>query len=353
MFNILIIEDEDLYRKFLLKILQKTYHCDTARSAEEARALLLHNSYDIVLYDLRLPGISGKDLVQWVRRDIDPDIVNIVITGFEDDWTPVQATEENIFYYLRKGDFQPDELMNIVHNAAAVRKMRIDERVSFSDQLATEGIVHAGKLAASIAHEINNPLQSLYLLIDTVKFKLSSADIAASCAKELKLMEKGLERIGTIVKQLLHLYRIDYDRTGPERVHIVLQRVLSFLRPIAKEQHTSIVLAGHKEIEHVSVLSNPLFYTVVNLCMKLLNDQYRALRIEPKIAHNSIVVSVTATLKDDLKLPQQADLVSRAILDSFSGNITVQKGQKGQRITLTFPLAGEGSAHATLKRTHV
>ena len=145
MFNILIIEDEDLYRKFLLKILQKSYHCDTARSAEEARALLLHNSYDIVLYDLRLPGISGKDLVQWVRREIDPDIVNIVITGFEDDWTPVQATEENIFYYLRKGDFQPDELTNIVNNAAAVRKMRIEERVSFSDQLATEGIVEKMK----------------------------------------------------------------------------------------------------------------------------------------------------------------------------------------------------------------
>ena len=40
MLNILIIEDENFYRKFLLKILQKTYRCDTARSAEEARALL-------------------------------------------------------------------------------------------------------------------------------------------------------------------------------------------------------------------------------------------------------------------------------------------------------------------------
>jgi len=353
MFKILIIEDEDLYRKFLLKILQKVYHCDTARSAEEARALLLHNSYDIVLYDLRLPGISGKDLVQWVRRDIDPDIVNIVITGFEDDWTPIQATEENIFYYLRKGDFQPGELLKIVNNAAAVRKIRLDERVSFNDQLATEGIAHAGKLAASIAHEINNPLQSLYLLIDTLKFKLSAADLAATCAKDLKLMEKGLERIGTIVKQLVHLYRIDSDRTGAERVRIVLGRALSFLRPIAKEQHISIVLAEHKDLEGAWVLSNPLFYTVVNLCMKLLNEQYQALRIEPRMEHNAVAISVTATLRDELKPDQSADLVPRTMLDSFNGNISVQKRQKGQRITLTFPLASRESPRTEMKKSHI
>ncbi len=351
MFKILIIEDENLYRKFLLKILEKLYDCDIARSAEEARALLLHNCYDIVLYDLRLPGISGRDLVQWVRREIDPDIVNIVITGFEDDWTPVQATEENIFYYLRKGDFQPDELLKIVHNACAVRKMRMDERISISDQLATESIVHAGKLAASIAHEINNPLQSLYLLIDALKQKIASTAIAVSCEKELMLMARGAERIGTIVKQLLHLYRIDYDMTGPEHVHTVLQRALSFLRPIAKELHTHIVLAAHKDTEHVSVLSNPLFYTVVNLCMKLLNDQYRTIRIEPKIETGTVNVSVTATLRDDLKSAQSLDLVPRAVLDVLSGNVTVQKRQKGQRIILRFPLVGREQAR-TVKQNH-
>jgi DNA-binding response OmpR family regulator len=349
MFKVLIIEDEDLYRKFLLKILQKGYNCDTAKSAEEARSLLLDGGYDIVLYDLRLPGISGKDLVQWVRSDIDPDIVNIIITGFENDWNPIQATKENIFYYLRKGDFQPDELLNIVKNAAAVRKMRLDERVHFSDQLATEGIAHAGKLAASIAHEINNPLQSLYLLIDALKFKLSAADLASTCAKDLKLMEKGLERIGSIVKQLVHLYRIDSDRTGPEQVRIVLQRALSFLRPIAKEQQIRIVLAGHRELEKALVLFNPLFYTVVNMCMKLLNEQFQALRIEARAAGDNVAVSISATYRDGLNPDHVSDLVPRAMLDSYNGNITVKKAPKGYSITLTFPLASTDAARVEMK----
>ena len=349
MFKVLIIEDEDLYRKFLLKILQKAYKCDTAKSAEEARTLLLGGGYDIVLYDLRLPGISGKELVQWVRSDIDPDIVNIIITGYENDWNPIQATKENIFYYLRKGDFQPDELLNIVKNAAAVRQMRLDERVHFSDQLATEGIAHAGKLAASIAHEINNPLQSLYLLIDALKFKLSAADLASTCAKDLKLMEKGLERIGSIVKQLVHLYRIDSDRAGPEQLRIVLQRALSFLRPIAKEQQIRIVLAGHRELEKALVLFNPLFYTVVNLCMKLLNEQFQALRIEAREAGEDVAVSISATYRDGLDPDQVPDLVPRAMLDSHNRNIAVKKAPKGQRITLTFPLASRDSSRVEVK----
>jgi len=337
MFRVLIIEDEDLYRKFLLKILQKQYACDWARNAEEARAMLLKNLYDIVLYDLRLPGISGRELVQWVRREVDPDIVNIVITGYEDEWTPVQATSENIFYYLRKGGFQPDELLKIMSSACAVRKLRIDEKKSFSDQLASEGIAHAGKLAASIAHEINNPLQSLYLLIDTMRHKIDTSEEVQSICKDLALMEKGVERIGSIVKQLLHLYRIDGDLKGPEGALSVLRRAVSFLRPIAKEQNTGIILTGSDEVETASILPNPLFYTLVNLCMKLLNDRCKTIRIEPKTDGKLLTVQVSASMKDEAD-HEGAAVLPQGVLGSFEGNISVQRKGRAQRIVIRLPL---------------
>jgi CheY-like chemotaxis protein len=339
MFRILIIEDEELYRKFLIKILQKKYRCDTAGSADEAKALFSKNTYDIVLYDLRLPGVSGKELVQWVRREVDPDVVNIVITGYEDDWTPVQATEENIFYYLRKGDFQPNELLKIMGNASAVRKLRVDEKKSFSNRLASEGIAHAGKLAASIAHEINNPLQSLYLLIDTLKHKINTADSAALMCRDLALMERGVERIGSIVKQLLHLYRIDRDQTGPEEASVVFQRALSFLRPIAKEQSTQIILAPAVGAKEARVSPNPLFYTLVNLCMKLLNDRCSTIKIEYRIDHRSQTLNVTisAVMKDS---SEGEAMLPEGLLGSLGGTISVQRKGKGpdHRILLRLPL---------------
>jgi C4-dicarboxylate-specific signal transduction histidine kinase len=230
-----------------------------------------------------------------------------------------------------------------------VRRIRLDEKLSINDKLATEGIAHAGKLAASIAHEINNPLQSLYLLIDALKFKLTAADLASTCAKDLKLMEKGLERIGRIVKQLVHLYRIDSHRTGPERVRIVLQRALSFLRPIAKEQQVRIVLVGRKGLEGTWVLFNPLFYTLVNLCMKLLNEQYQELRIEAGAANDRVAVSVTATFREGSKPDRYSDLIPRTMLDSSGGDISVQRRQKGQRIVLRLPLAKGESSREKLK----
>jgi len=128
MANILIIEDEDLYRNFLQKITSNRYSCDTAKNGDEAKTLLSRNSYDVVLYDLRLPGISGKDLIHFVKNKIDPDIVNIVITGYEEDWSPVEATEENIFFYLKKGYFHPAELLKIIDSALQLRNFRLNER---------------------------------------------------------------------------------------------------------------------------------------------------------------------------------------------------------------------------------
>jgi signal transduction histidine kinase len=337
MYRVLIVEDEDLYRKFLVKILQKTYKCDSARNAEEAKALFLKHSYDIALYDLRLPGVSGRELIGWVRREIDPDIVNIVITGYEDEWTPVQATTENIFYYLRKGGFKPGELIKIMSSASAVRKLRIDEKRSFSDRLATEGIAHAGKLAASIAHEINNPLQSLYLLIDTLKHKVGNTRSSQSIRKDLALMERGVERIGSIVKQLLHLYRIDIDLKGPEGALSVLRRAVSFLRPIAKEQDTQFELSGSEEIETAAVLPNPLFYTLVNLCMKLLNDRCKTISIEPTTDGKCLTVAVSAVMKHGADQEDEA-VLPEGMLGSFEGKISVQKKGKAHRVLLRLPL---------------
>ena len=102
MIKILIIEDEEFYAAFLKKIIIKKYHCDRARDGIEAKKLLLKNRYDILIYDLRLPGILGKDLLQYVRKKVDPDIINIVVTGYEEDWPPVEATGEHVFFYLKK-----------------------------------------------------------------------------------------------------------------------------------------------------------------------------------------------------------------------------------------------------------
>jgi hypothetical protein len=126
--------------------------------------------------------------------------------------------------------------------------------------------------------------------------------------------------------------------------------VVSFLRPIAKEQNIEIVYSKSGELEKARVLTGPLFYTVVNLCMKLLNEQYKTIKIEPRVEQHTLAISVSAVFKegaidrDSLLFGNGLNLSPGGIfpgrmLDSFNGTISVQKRQKGHRIVLTLPLA--------------
>jgi hypothetical protein len=130
---------------------------------------------------------------------------------------------------------------------------------------------------------------------------------------------------------------------------VVLQRALSFLRPIAKEQQIRIVMATRRGLEGTWVLFNPLFYTLVNLCMKLLNEQYQELRIEAGAANDTVAVSVTATFREGFKPAHPADLIPRTMLDSSEGDISVQRKKNGQCIVLRLPLANVGSSRQKLK----
>ncbi len=126
--HILIIEDDSFYREFLLRALDKTYRMDTAEDGLQALTKLNINAYDLILCDLRMPGMSGKELIQRVRAISDEDTVLIIITGFEQDWSPMEATDAYVFSYLKKGQFGPKELRKVVQNGLALRKERREKK---------------------------------------------------------------------------------------------------------------------------------------------------------------------------------------------------------------------------------
>jgi len=139
--RILIVEDDAFYREFLLRTLDHDHAVDTAEDGMQALTHLGRASYDLVLCDLRMPGISGRQLVQKIRQSCGPECILIIITGFEKDWSPVDATDVNVFAYLKKGNFGPKELRKVVQNGLLVhrdmqQKRMYEERLlDFSQQL--------------------------------------------------------------------------------------------------------------------------------------------------------------------------------------------------------------------------
>jgi PAS domain S-box-containing protein len=127
--RILIIEDDAFYREFLLRTLDRDYRIEVAEDGMQALTTLsLHHSHDVILCDLRMPGISGKELIQRIRQLADEDAVLIIVTGFEQDWSPVDATDAQVFSYLKKGQFGPKDLRKVIENGLAQRRRRQESR---------------------------------------------------------------------------------------------------------------------------------------------------------------------------------------------------------------------------------
>lgn len=129
--QILIVDDEELYRRALERILARSGHTvSSARDASEAMARVSSEPLDLVLCDIRMPGISGLELVRQIH-DVDPDLPCIVVTGYGSAEQSVEALHAGAFWYLEKPFEQRslDVVRRLVDQAIEHRRLRTENRM--------------------------------------------------------------------------------------------------------------------------------------------------------------------------------------------------------------------------------
>ncbi|MEN8183733.1 MAG: sigma-54 dependent transcriptional regulator [Myxococcota bacterium] len=98
----MVVDDEELYRRALERILVRSGHqVTTARDASEAMAQVSSQPFDLVLCDVKMPGLSGLELVRQIH-EVDPDLPCIVVTGYGSAESSVEALHAGAFWYLEK-----------------------------------------------------------------------------------------------------------------------------------------------------------------------------------------------------------------------------------------------------------
>ena len=81
--RILVVDDDETIRDTLYELLAEEYLCQTAETAEKAFARLEADSYDVVLTDISMPGLSGLELLGHIRQKF-PSTPVIIISGIGD-----------------------------------------------------------------------------------------------------------------------------------------------------------------------------------------------------------------------------------------------------------------------------
>src|SRR6476661_1748944 len=99
--NLLIIDDEEQIRNLLVTILQNFYRCCTASSAEEALTALRESTFDLVISDVDMGGMSGLELVPRVHS-LSPDTVVVMVSGNSDIEFAIRALRVGAFDYISK-----------------------------------------------------------------------------------------------------------------------------------------------------------------------------------------------------------------------------------------------------------
>ena len=115
MATVLIVDDDTLIRDTLHELLSASHVCHTADRAEQALAYLEMESYDVVLTDINMPGLSGHDLLSHIRST-HPATPVIVISGIAVEDTAKVFDQLGAFAYFSK-PFDLDAVEDAVNRA--------------------------------------------------------------------------------------------------------------------------------------------------------------------------------------------------------------------------------------------
>jgi len=117
MATVLIVDDDNLIRDTLYELLSLSHECHTADRAEQALAYLDVETYDVVLTDISMPGLSGRELLRYIQAKHTATPV-IVISGIPDRDDGKELIDLGAFAYFNK-PFQLEEIEEAVDRAIA------------------------------------------------------------------------------------------------------------------------------------------------------------------------------------------------------------------------------------------
>lgn len=115
--SILIVDDELSVRDSLYNwFIEDGYAVECAEDAKKALSILESRDFDIILADIKMPGMDGMEMLRLIKA-IKKESVVIMMTAFATVDTAVQALKEGAFDYVTK-PFDPDDLTHLIRNAS-------------------------------------------------------------------------------------------------------------------------------------------------------------------------------------------------------------------------------------------
>jgi DNA-binding NtrC family response regulator len=160
--SILIVDDEESVRDSLSKwFIEDGYQVECAEDARKALLMIESSHFDIILADIKMPGMDGLEMLRRIKA-FRQDAIIIVMTAFASVNTAVMALKDGAYDYITK-PFDPDDLSHLIRNASKQIDLErenesLKEKVSTLDSV--EDIIGNSEAMKNVLRQVESVAQS-------------------------------------------------------------------------------------------------------------------------------------------------------------------------------------------------
>jgi signal transduction histidine kinase len=187
-------------------------------------------------------------------------------------------------------------LVEELRRAAADLEARVERRTlqlreSQAQIIRTEKLAMVGRLAASVAHEVNNPLQAIALQLQLI----ADEGLTEPASKRLATVQEELARIAKIVQRLLDFQRPTPGERAPHKVSAIFDDVLALANKQLQQHGVTVVKEEDVDLKPVLVVGDQMKQVFLNLVLNAVEAMPQGGRLQVGFKRTNGTVSVSFT----------------------------------------------------------
>jgi signal transduction histidine kinase len=276
--KILVVDDETGPRESLRVILSPKYEIITAENGKIALELLEQHTPDMVISDIRMPQMTGTELLREVKKR-DPEIPVVLITGYATVQSAQEAVRASAYDYINK-PYDVGEIEEVVSKALAENQARrerertmnklqqwnleLEEQIGQLDQKAT-----LGELSAELIHDLNNPMSVLRgyisLLEDSLGRETTPEEQSEQQKEFLEVIKSQVERCVKLTRNFLDFARSPRELWSEENINELIHDTLFVLRVRMLKQNIELKSYLDTDLPKCFVMATPMQQAMYNL----------------------------------------------------------------------------------------
>jgi len=243
------------------------YVTETAENGLSGLRKIKEVKPDLVLIDLKMPGIGGMELLEKISQ-MDPDIISIVITGYATIESAVEAMKHNAYDFLPK-PFTPNQLRIVIERGLERRRL-----VAESARLHREKEMMRENFVTLVSHQLRSPLASVKQYFGVIREGFTGE--VTDKQKEIIWKAEGyIDNLVRLIDDWLNMSRVEAgrirDKFEPISLTAVLSEALEVMKPQAEAKKVTIELNSADNLPMLEGDSKCLKEAFLNLLSNGIN----------------------------------------------------------------------------------